>query len=347
MAVLRLVLGLALGLPMFTWTELGAIHGLASVDKLFPHLVTEVSFNKDSEAGGTPSSVPKRVILDSDIGDDIDDAFALALALKSPELKIEGVSTVHGPVEKQAKIMLKILHLAGRDDIPVYVGLPGQGSKKHEPNQAKWAANYETTKPKSINAIDFMIHTVIESEGDITIIAYGPLTNVAAALKREPRLAKAVKQIVLMGGSIFEGYQTGSQPEPEYNIAGDPEAARAVLESGAPILMVPLDATNSLQLEVDNLNKVNKAGTPLTQALWELYQLWSSQLWGVPIPTLFDPMTIVMAIDRRFSKEIRKMKIEIEGEYTRLKEGTPNVEVCLVPRKEEFLLFFMERLLSK
>ncbi len=177
-------------------------------------------------------------MLDTDIGSDIDDAFALALVLDSPELDLRAVTTVSGDSQARARIAAKMLWEAGRKNVTVAAGEPGG---KLDISQARWADGFTSPSMVSEKAVDLLKQEIDRGQGRTVVVAIGPLTNVAALLQRYPEEKKKIKQIVLMGGSLARGYYPGSGPTAEYNIAADIPASRAVFSSGIPILMAPLD----------------------------------------------------------------------------------------------------------
>ncbi|MEA3421563.1 MAG: nucleoside hydrolase, partial [Acidobacteriota bacterium] len=282
--------------------------------------------------------------LDTDIGDDIDDAFALALALKSPELEIVGVC-IENTVDEREKIALKLIHLQGRDDIPVSRGLGVPGLKGRLPaNQASWSIDYDLTKPYKLNAVDFIISKVKQSPGEITLITIGPLTNVAAALRKEPEIKDMIKEIVMMGGPFYMSYGIKIEQRPgyDYNLKCDPEAAKYIFTSGIPITSVGLQVTAHLKLWKENRNKIKNANTPLTNALWELYKLWGSE-----VPTLHDPLAVAVSIDKTFTART-SVYVEVnDNGDTRVVEGLPsNADICMFVDKNRIIDFFMNRILS-
>jgi inosine-uridine nucleoside N-ribohydrolase len=284
----------------------------------------------------------EKVILDTDIGDDIDDAFALVLAVNSPELEIVGV-TIENAVDGREKIALKLLHLAGKDDIPVAKGLAVPGLKgRPVACQVPWATNYSLTKPCSQNAVNFICSKVKEFPGEITLVAYGPLTNLATTLRKAPGIRPHIKEIVMMGGSIFKGYSIKTEPDAEWNIKCDPEAAKQIFNSGIPITMVGLDVTAHLKLWKADRERIRDAGTLLTRGLWELYELW-----GGEVPTLYDPLAIAVTIDKALVDR-GPMHIEVDKNgYTKpVKSLPPNISVCVSVDERRFMSFFMERILS-
>ncbi len=269
---------------------------------------------------------PKKVILDTDIGDDIDDAFALALAVKSPELKIIGVC-IENAIDGRTKIALKLLHLKGRDDIPVAKGLEVPGLVgKPQANQVSWSIDYDLTKPCKLNTVDFIISKVKESPGEITIINIGPLTNIATALRKSPEIKGMIDEIVVMGGPFYIGYgiKIEQKPGSDYNLGCDPKASKLTFTSGIPILSVGLQVTAHLKLWKENGDRIRNANTSLTHALCELYHLW-----GGEIPTLYDPLAVAVTIDQTFvDKSSVHVEINDNGD-TRVVEGLiSNVDVC-------------------
>src|SRR5271168_1647993 len=146
----------------------------------------------------------QKVIIDTDIGDDIDDALAVGLALSSPELKILGITSAWGDTALRARLLDRLLCETGRTDIPVAMGIgkhgPGQGAF----SQARWAER-EPAKPHP-NAVDFLLDQIKQHPGEITLIGIAPETNLGAALERDPATFKKLKRIVIMGGSIRRGY---------------------------------------------------------------------------------------------------------------------------------------------
>jgi inosine-uridine nucleoside N-ribohydrolase len=284
--------------------------------------------------GAEPAKTP--VLLDTDIGSDIDDAFALALVLNSPELDLVGVTTVSGNAEARARLAARLLEDAGRQDVPVVAGAPGQFIPSP---QCLLAENFKSPSLLPVKAEDFMNSEAERHPGQMVIVAIGPLTNVAAFLKKYPRNAKEIKQIVLMGGSIERGYAEGSKPEAEYNIRSDPGAAQTVFSSGVPILMVPLDVTAMLKLDAEARHRVFTHLTPITNDLTLLYHLWNNET-----PTLYDPMAVAEFLDPSLC-ETRQMAIEVDNEgFTRVVPGKPsNATVALHTELAKFFQFYLSR----
>jgi inosine-uridine nucleoside N-ribohydrolase len=292
-------------------------------------------------AAETPAKIP--VILDTDIGSDIDDAFALALIIYSPEFELLGVTTVSGDTAARARIAAKMLWEAGGKwrQVPVVAGLPG--TIKQDINQAPWAEGFVGPQILKENAVDFLRSKFHRYPGEITLIAIGELTNVAAMLKADPLVAKQIKRIVLMGGSIARGYEAGSPPEAEWNIQSNPAAAQVVFSSGIPIVMAPLDVTAMLKLDAPARQRIFDQNTPVTNSLAALYHLW-----GRETPTLFDPMSVALVLDPGLC-QTKNLAIEVDDHgFTRVAEGRPaNATVGLSTDPAKFFEFYLGRVAGK
>jgi purine nucleosidase len=197
----------------------------------------------------------RRIILDTDLsmgepGSEIDDGFALALAAADPELRVELVSTVNGNTDVETATLLS-LHLVERLGMTGTRVVRGAAAPLTRPDRARSAqpetvATYGRRVPRGYAAAE-IARLVMDNPGEITIVAIGPLTNVAAALSLEPELARSVQEIVVMGG-VFLGQTLQSGMPGEFNVWVDPEAAEAVLHCGAPLRFVGLDVTTRVRL---------------------------------------------------------------------------------------------------
>jgi purine nucleosidase len=216
-------------------------------------------------------AVPRRVIIDTDPG--VDDAFALLLAMRSPELKIEGITPVAGnvPLELTLPNALRMVEIAGRTDIPVAVGAKAPLQRRlvtatyaHGENGLGGAVfPAPKLKPIADPASVFIRQTVRKYPGQITMIMLGPQTNLATALASDPDLARMIKGVVMMGGSLSGGNVT---PAAEFNVYVDPEAARIVFQSGIPVTMVGLDVTRKTSLTDAHVKILEAANTTVSMA---------------------------------------------------------------------------------
>jgi inosine-uridine nucleoside N-ribohydrolase len=284
---------------------------------------------------------PQLVILDTDIGDDIDDAFALALVLKSPELKLLGVTTEFGDTELRARLVDRYLGAVGRGDIPVLAGVasPAKGPL----SQAAYAEG--APNRKHADAVSFILQQIRAHPGQVTLICIGPLFNVQAAIKRDPATFRKLKRAVLMGGSIYRGYgDTNAPPQPEWNILNDPDGLKALLGSGVPVYMMPLDSTQ-IHLDQKAQAAIFSNGSALTDQLTLLYHEWSGTgEWKTP--TLFDPVAVTYTI-RPDLCPATPMRIEVDAKgQTRPVQGAANAQVCLKSDEQGFLGLLADRLLK-
>lgn len=294
------------------------------------------------------AAAPEKVIIDTDIGDDIDDAFALALALSSDHIQILGVTTAWGDTDLRARLVERFLKQTGHEDIPVAAGPTTAPATPF--TQAAWAEAFPEPPKGWPNAIDFMLEEIRRNPGEITLISLAPLSNVGALIERDPATFRKLKRVVMMGGSIRQGYGDlgylpDHGPDAEYNIKMDIPAAKELFVSGVPIEMMPLDST---QLKLDEILRATLFGqhTPSTDALSELYQQWASFPHNLT-PTLFDAMPVAVVIDPGLCP-VTPVHIRIDDAgFTRLEPGAPNANVCLHSDSDQFFHFYIPQVLGE
>src|SRR4029077_14768838 len=242
-----------------------------------------------------PVTPRQPVIIDTDIGDDIDDAFALTIALLDPRLEVLGVTTAWGDTRTRTLLVRRLLATLGRRDVPV---AQGPATPDVVPfAQRKWALGATDTSAAP-DAIEFIRDQTQRRPGQITLVALAPLSNVEALQRRDPDALHRLKQVVMMGGSIHAGYNQGgaipvAAPSAEYNIASAPSAFAALLRSGIPVKLFPLDST---QIKFDEVRRERlfAYGSPASDALTLLYYQWRLlNSWGQITPTLFDAVPVV------------------------------------------------------
>jgi purine nucleosidase len=290
-------------------------------------------------------AVPQKqlVILDTDIGDDIDDAFALALVERSPELQVLGITTAYGDTNLRAQLALRFLGATGFGNIPVAAGVPT--SPKARFTQAEYAEAGDKSKIQQSNGPDFLLDQIRKHPGQITLIVIGPQTNVAAAIDKDPTTFRKLKRIVMMGGSVDRGYGH-PYPDAEWNILCDIPAARKVFAAGVPIYMMPLDST-LLRFDPARLAQFFNTHTALSQQLQILYSEWSGPASKPKMPTLFDPMAVTYAIKPDLCPTTpMHLTVDDKG-FTRRSPGTPNVNACLQSNPEAFFDFYLSRTAAK
>jgi len=281
-----------------------------------------------------------KVIIDTDIGDDVDDAFALALAVKSPELQILGITTAFGDTETRAKIVDRFLGEVGQPEIPVLAGKPTVA--KSPLTQRRYAERGHFAKASHGDAADFLLEQIRRYPGEITLIAIGPLMNVGAAIDKDAATFRQLKRVILMGGCIQRGYGDLGYTAPvgamaEWNILNDVPSAQKLFGAGVPVFVMPLDST---QLKMDEVKRafLFSQGTPVTDALTLLYHEW-----GQETPTLFDPMTIAYLLKPELCP-VKPMRIRVDEKgFTRVEAGAANAQVCLDSNSEDFFRFYLKR----
>ncbi len=326
---------------MTTALERGATMGRMKLRAIFSLMFFAVCLIVlRAQTPATPAA-PQLVILDTDIGDDIDDAFALGLALESPELKLLGVTTEFGNTELRARLVDRYLQAVGRSDIAVAAGEPTKTNNVM--TQAAYAKR--SSNGKHADGEAFILQQIRAHPGQITLICIGPLFNVQGAIARDPATFKKLKRVVLMGGSVYRGYGgPNAPPIPEWNILNDPDGLKALLGSGVPVFMMPLDSTQ-IQLDQKAQAAIFSHGSPLTDQLTLLYHEWSGTgEWKTP--TLFDPVAVTYAI-RPDLCPAKPMRIEVDAKgNTQPVAGVPNAQVCLKSDEQGFLGFLLGRLLN-
>ncbi|MDP9380673.1 MAG: nucleoside hydrolase [Chloroflexota bacterium] len=302
--------------------------------------------------------MPTRVILDTDIGSDVDDILALSLILCSPELKLEGVTCVYADVQLRARMALKLLRLAERSDVPVMAGVSNpllglapvywaghEGVGLLEPED-------DGLLPSPEHAADFLVRAVMENPGEIQLIAIGPLTNVALAFLREPKLPRNLARLVIMGGAARVAARAADLPLSEHNIRCDPEAAHIVLSAGAPTTVIPLDVTQRVLIRLDGVERIRAGGAPFHDAVArqvELYPRYKERgstflhdplaVASVILPDLVSlhPLHIDVELGGRFSAGATLMR-------TASADAPPTADVALDVQAGAFEQFLIERL---
>jgi len=288
---------------------------------------------------------PIPLLLDTDIGTDVDDAFALALILASPELDLCGVTTVGTDPRTRALIVCRFLAAAGQSDIPVAAGAPPQPTEeiKKQGRYAHFAGDprLRTPQPVKETAVEFLYQQLKTRQGEWTLLALGPLTNVARLLHEHPDCKAWLRRIVLMAGSVRIGYKGKAPPDIEWNVRCDIPAAQAVVTSGIPLVVAPLDATTMLKLGQIQRRQLFQAKTPLTEQVRMLYELW-----GEDTPTLYDPVAVTLCFREQFcTMETMRLEVDAKG-WTRVVQGPANARVATAIRGEDFLKWYVERVTS-
>jgi purine nucleosidase len=297
-----------------------------------------------SQAAAAKPVRAQLVWVDTDIGDDIDDAFALGLILRSPELKMIGISTAFGDTETRARLVDRFLAATGENGIAVTTGV------HTETDNVMTQRAYAERSPAHAHAdgVGALLDAIRQPPGEITLIAIGPLFNIGAAIDRDPATFRKLRRVVMMGGSVERGYdgKNGERrpAEPEWNIDRDPKGAGKLMASGVPIFMMPLDSTQ-IHLGAAERESLFATNDPLIGQLKLLYEQWVANTPNhSPTPTLFDPVAVAYTF-RPDLCPVQPMRIEVDAKgFTHKVEGQANAQVCLKSNEDGFRTLLLGRL---
>ena len=284
-----------------------------------------------------PAAAAKQpVIFDTDIGDDIDDTWALAMLLKSPELDVKLVVGDNAKSHYRAKLIARLLETAKRTDIPVGVGAgkPSGGGR-----QQQWVEGYDLASyPGKVHqdGVQAIIDTIMASPDRVTVIAVGPVLNLRVALERAPQIAKRAR-FVGMHGSVRRGYGGSDKPSPEYNVRADVPSCQAVFTAAWDITITPLDTCGLVHLHGAKYAKVRQCSDPLIEALIENYRIWAAQPAGgdaaAKVPkrssTLFDTVAVYLALDGSALCQMETLPIRVANDGMTVIE--PGARRCMSP----------------
>jgi inosine-uridine nucleoside N-ribohydrolase len=295
------------------------------------------------------SSPPRqRIVHDCDPGHD--DAIAMLLAARSPRLKLEAITTVAGnqTLDKTSRNAMGVCSLAGIRDVPIAAGMDRPlVREQHTAPEIHGASGLDgpaLPEPDMalapVHAVDLLIDLLLRSEGDIALVATGPLTNVATAIRREPRIVPKIQRIVLMGGAI--GLGNWPSPGAEFNIFVDPEAAHVVFTCGRPVTMVPLEITHQAQATPAVRERIRALGSPVARLVDDLLEFFAEmylKVFGFLAPPVHDPCAIAHVIDPTIlTTKPMRVDVELRGEFTAghtvcdvhgITGRPPNVEVAV------------------
>ncbi len=250
------------------------------------------------------------VILDTDIGTDIDDTWALAMMLKCPELDVKLIVSDTGDTLYRAKIIAKLLEAAGRTDIPVGIGIPSSDPSLSKNYQAEWVKDYDIKKyPGKVyqDGVSAIIDTIMKSKELTTLICIGPVPNIAAALDRQPQIAHKAR-FVGMHGSVRKGYDGSAKIVAEYNVLCHTPACQKVFQAAWDMTITPVDTCGIVRLTGPKYQAIRACKDPLIQAVIENYRVWCIDREHPDFETrssiLFDTVAIYLA----FSEELLVME---------------------------------------
>jgi inosine-uridine nucleoside N-ribohydrolase len=266
-----------------------------------------------------------KIILDCDPGHD--DAIAILLAAHHPDIELLAITTVAGnqSIEKTTLNALKVCSLAGIRDVPVAMGMerPLVRPARHAADIHGESGLDGPHMPEPDielapqHAVDLLIDLLLESDGDITLVPTGPLTNIAAAIRREPAIVPRIQAISLMGGAIGLGNTT---PAAEFNIHTDPEAASIIFSCGRPITMCPLEVTHQALATEEVLERLREADRPVATFAADLLNFFADRyrnVFGFPAAPVHDPCAVAAVIDPTILRaQHMHVEIETKGEWT-------------------------------
>lgn len=305
----------------------------------------------------------KRIILDTDPG--IDDSLAILLALASPEISLEGLSVVHGnsSTEQGTINALSVLELAKASHIPVYRGCelplvqPSLLAPETHGDQGIGYAKLPAplNQPQVQKGSDYLIEKIMSSPGEITLVCIGPLTNLALAIRQEPRIVGNVKEVIIMGGAIrHEGNTT---PLAEFNTYVDPHAAHIVFHSGMPIMLTPLDVTYQCIFLKDDLNRLLKIESPITTFISDatrFYMEFHDEYQKIDGCVINDPLTMALTFMPELC-DYQDLYVDVDlsggvsmgntfADFYKMTKISANMKVALGVRPRDFMELFLERM---
>ncbi|MBL9134251.1 MAG: nucleoside hydrolase [Verrucomicrobiales bacterium] len=298
--------------------------------RMFAVLCVGIVVSATSPAAST-NGRPTPVILDTDIGDDIDDTWALGLLLRCPELDVKLVVGDYGRPQYRARLLGKLLQSMGRSDIPIGIGIEVAGVGGEE-SQGPWLEGYDlATYPGKVHpdGVQSMIDVIMASPEPITLIAIGPLSNIAEALSREPRIAHRAR-FVGMHGSLRVGYGGSTNIAAEWNVKCSPGACQKALSATWDVRITPLDTCGRVQLDGPQFARLRDSGDPIAKIILENYRVWAGRRKDLApkdvnerSSTLFDCVAIYLAASRGadFCRlETLPVRVTDDG-FTRISEG--------------------------
>ncbi len=271
------------------------------------------------------------VLLDTDIGDDIDDAWALAVCLTHPRIDLLGVATVYADTVARAALARWLIEAAGKS-VEVAAGEPHPLNRKVDlfrPNQMAAVPEEEAQRLKAgrTDGVAFLAQKAEAFDGDeLVLLTIGPLTNAAKLLTKHPKAAAKITRIVSMVGALLP-----DRPHPEYNAAVDPAATKILFESGKPLTMIGLDVTLRCRFSEDDLAEFAHSDKPLVQRLMAMTKVWRERHrrddGSLPLPILHDPLAALVVVEPELVT-LEPMRIIVDEKGRTLKaDGEPN---CLV-----------------
>lgn len=285
-----------------------------------------------------------KIIFDCDLGDDIDDAFALAMILASDEFEVLGICMDWGNTEDRGQLACRMLYETGHEDIPVFLG---RITSDNITPQHAWGVGFDKLKPQKKSAADFIVETLNKYPGEVNLITVGPVPNMMDVIKKDKNALSKAKHIYAMFGSFYMGYDSGPRINPEWNVVADVEASKMYTSNVNNISYAGTDITTFVKWDKDDRLKLMMRNTPLTDAISALTVLWQNKTLR-ETPTLYDCVAIGMLLwPDLFETRPAYVKV-IDGGYTIIDESKePNSLVGMQINKDEFLKRLMDLYLNQ
>ena len=285
---------------------------------------------------------PYPLVLDTDLGDDVDDVFAIALAAKSPAIDLQAVITAHGDTAWRARLARRVLDECGRADVPVYAGARPNCSRLDLATSQESAHGYApaVARIESGDGVSVLSEITARQPGRITVCAVGPLTNLAHALADDPGFAQNAAAMLVMGG------QFPAEPKGEYNFNCDPEAARTVLESGADIFLGLVGPTATARIGTVERDALLAAGSPLGKSLAGMLDLYLNSR-GRTLTPMYDGATLGALIwPELYDWQRSAIAADVSGGRIQLEAGALPLQLLCGLRAPEFCERMMATILS-
>ena len=307
--------------------------------------------------------MPKHVIIDTDPG--IDDALAILLALASPEIILDGITCIHGnaSTKQTTRNALAILELAQAGHVPVYKGCELPLVKEallspetHGNSGLGYAELPEPLiQPQAGHGSDYLIEQIMSRPGEVTLVAIGPLTNLAIAIRKEPRIVQNVKEVFIMGGA---GQHPGNTTAlAEYNTFVDPHAAHIVFHSGMPMILTPLDVTYQCIFTPEDLKRLQRLDSPITKFITDstrFYMEFHDEYQSIEGCVINDPMTLALTYMPEIC-DYQELVMDVDistgvglgntfADFYNYEKKKPNMKVAMGVRPRMFMELFLERM---
>ena len=307
--------------------------------------------------------MPKHVIIDTDPG--IDDALAILLALASPEIILDGITCIHGNASTQqtTRNALAILELAQAGHVPVYKGCELPLVKEallspetHGNSGLGYAELPEPLiQPQAGHGSDYLIEQIMSRPGEVTLVAIGPLTNLAIAIRKEPRIVQNVKEVFIMGGAVQHPGNTTALAE--YNTFVDPHAAHIVFHSGMPMILTPLDVTYQCIFTPEDLKRLQRLDSPITKFIADstrFYMEFHDEYQSIEGCVINDPMTLALTYMPEIC-DYQELVMDVDistgvglgntfADFYNYEKKKPNMKVAMGVRPRMFMELFLERM---